>query len=120
MQGARAELTERSLGAPTSYNVVSSRYNLLTIARELGILVPDTAQISSRQELDDWGGRETLPWVVKSDGTWGGVGVRVVQSADKIDSSWRELTQIFSIYSGSETHGGQSRFIFISNMVEGN
>ena len=89
-----AELIERSLGAPASYTVVSSRYNLLTIARELGILVPDTAQVSSRQELDDWGGRESLPWVVKANGTWGGVGVRVVQSADKIDSSWRELTQI--------------------------
>jgi biotin carboxylase len=93
--GSKAvELIERSLGAPSSYNIVSSRYNLLTIARELGILVPDTVQVSSREELEDWSKRETLPWVVKADGTWGGVGVRVVESADKIDSSWRELTQI--------------------------
>jgi hypothetical protein len=88
------ELIERSLGAPASYNIVSSRYNLLTIARELGILVPDTAQISSRQELNEWSKRKSLPWVIKADGTWGGVGVRVVQSAEKIEPSWKELTQI--------------------------
>jgi hypothetical protein len=87
-------LIERSLGASASYGIVSSRYDLLAAARAAGILVPNTMQISSRQELEEWSGRESLPWVVKANGTWGGVGVRVVQSADQVDSSWRELRQI--------------------------
>jgi formate-dependent phosphoribosylglycinamide formyltransferase (GAR transformylase) len=87
-------LIERSLGSPASYSIVSSRNELLAIAREEGVRVPNTKAIRSQEDFESWRMEESLPWVVKADGTWGGVGVRVIQSADKFDQACTELSQI--------------------------
>lgn len=78
--GRLMELIERSLGAPTGYGVVSKRCDLLNLAREEGIAVPDTSRLTSAEDLEVWGAGHALPWVVKTDGSWGGHGVRIVQS----------------------------------------
>ena len=87
-------LIERSLGLPESYPIVSSRNDLLAIAREEGVRVPRTSRINSAQDLHSWQTREAFPWVIKADGTWGGVGVRVVQSAEQAEHACAELAQI--------------------------
>lgn len=88
-----AALIERSLGPASSHGVVSSRYDLLAIARQEGILVPETARITTLEELRSWSAREPLPWILKADGTWGGGGVRVVRSNEGLDESFRQLTR---------------------------
>jgi biotin carboxylase len=87
-------LLERSLGLPGSYPIVSSRFKLLALAQEEGIRVPKTIRVSSLQDIDPWLAREPFPWVIKADGTWGGVGVRVVHSKDEVEPSWIELARM--------------------------
>lgn len=87
-------LIERSLGSPASHAIVSSRFDLLAIAREEGVRVPRTARILSPEDIDEWQKQEALPWVVKADGTWGGVGVRIVESAQETTEACSELTKM--------------------------
>ncbi len=86
-------LIERSLGDPASQPIVRSRYRLLGCARELGIDVPDTVRVSSEDEvrgvLARWGGSPKA--VLKIDGTWGGEGVRVVDSPSAAARAFRML-----------------------------
>lgn len=89
-----ASLIERSLGLPESYPIVSSRNDLLTIARDEGVRVPRASPICSIEDLHNWQTQEPFPWVIKADGTWGGVGVRVVQSTEEAELACRELAQI--------------------------
>ncbi len=88
------ELIERSLGWPGSYSIVSSRFDLLSIAGQEGVRIPTTHKVESAQELNALQGQETMPWVLKANGTWGGVGVRVIHSAAEIEPAWRELTRV--------------------------
>jgi hypothetical protein len=87
-------LIERSLGSPANHEIVSSRYELMSIAQEAGVRVPTTIQIHSRDRLNSPQMNGPFPRVIKIDGTWGGVGVRVVHSDAEIQKSWAELTQI--------------------------
>ena len=91
---ATATLIERSLGSPGSHAIVSSRYDLLAVAREEGIRVPNTSSVNSVEDFNRWRRQEQLPWVIKADGTWGGVGVRVLRSEEGFEQSWSELTQM--------------------------
>ena len=87
-------LIERSLGAPASYAVVSSRYMLLSIAQEEGVRVPHTRLVSRPVALGEWRSKEPFPWVLKADRTWGGGGVRIVQSQEEAETSLRQLAQM--------------------------
>jgi|SRR5579872_3232032 len=98
VQGANGRkmraLIERSLGAPASYMVVSSRYTLLSIAQEDGVRVPRTRLVSRPAALDEWRRSEPFPWVLKAEGTWGGGGVRIVHSEEEAEQSLHQLAQI--------------------------
>lgn len=87
-------LIERSLGAPGSHPIVASRYDLLTLAREEGVLTPDTARIDNQADLDNWSAHQPYPWVLKADGTWGGGGVRVIRSMEDAQRSLRQLEKM--------------------------
>lgn len=88
------ELIERSLGVPASHSIVASRFELLRVAREEGIRVPDMCRVHDSRDLEAWRMQQPLPWVLKADGTWGGRGVRVVHSLDEVHRSIESLTQI--------------------------
>jgi hypothetical protein len=90
-------LIERSLGPEASHSVVSSRYDLLSLAREEGVRVPETGRVDTPQDLVDWQTRESFPWVLKADGTWGGGGVKIVHSADEIQQSFTQLARMFRL-----------------------
>lgn len=76
-----ASLIERSLGSPSSYPIVSSRYELLATAQQAGIRVPRTSRLDCLEDLESWEKSEILPWMMKADGSWGGNGVRIVRTA---------------------------------------
>jgi hypothetical protein len=90
-----AALIERSLGSPASHSVVSSRYELLALAREEGVRVPNTSRLDTPEDLESWCSRESLPWVFKVDGTWGGGGVEIVHATDQVQPSFRQLARLF-------------------------
>jgi hypothetical protein len=87
-------LIERSLGPSASRAIVSSRYELLDIARQEGVRVPRTCRVTTVGELEAWQSSEPLPWILKADGTWGGVGVKVIRSREGIERTFRQLNKI--------------------------
>ena len=98
-RGARglASLLERSLGAADSFPVVASRYELLEIARQEGVRVPRTFAIRSARELPELAGSQPFPWVLKADGTWGGGGVKIVDSVVQGEQALEELRRTFRL-----------------------
>lgn len=86
-----ADLIERSLGSPASFEVVSSRYWLLEAARSEGILIPTMARVGRCDALDALFDQISLPWMIKADGTSGGRGVRIVRTRDEARRVVREL-----------------------------
>jgi biotin carboxylase len=89
-----AALIERSLGAPQSHSIVSSRYELIEAARKEGIRVPRSAQICNAGDLEAWRANEPFPWVSKADGTWGGNGVRIITKTEEGLSALTQLEQM--------------------------
>jgi hypothetical protein len=93
-QGARiATLIERSLGSPESYPIVSSRYDLLKIAREERLRVPNTIPIKAIEDLDPWQVEQALPWVLKADGTFGGRGVKIAHNQEQARRFFLEMNR---------------------------
>jgi ATP-grasp domain len=90
---AIATLIERSLGAPESFSVASSRESLIRIARSEGIPVPETRSIRELEDLRNWSTEYAPPWVIKADGTWGGRGVRIALSRDEAERYFAHLME---------------------------
>jgi len=86
-------LIECSMGSPQSFLLLRSRAGLMQRAPHLGIRVPQTQFISSREHILAWFRHHPGPAVVKLDGTWGGTGVRVVASAAEALSAWKQFTR---------------------------
>jgi len=92
--GCRVDLSTLiaySLGAPESYDTVASRSSLLEIAREEGILTPQTQVIESRGDLQWWGFTHGFPCVLKADGTTGGAGVRIAHTLEEARIGYSDL-----------------------------
>ena len=86
-------LIVRSLGPPESYPVVDSRYLLLKIAREEGILTPATSVIINLGNLEQWRLAQPFPWVLKVDGTAAGFGVRIAPTLGEARGYFSDLRQ---------------------------
>jgi len=86
-----AELIERSLGSAASFSIAGSRSGLMAAAVEQGIRVPTTWQVSSVEDLKT--AQVPFPWMLKSDGSWGGHGVRLVESREEAERAYAELAQ---------------------------
>jgi hypothetical protein len=84
---------ERSLGSPDSFSVADRRSDLIAIARAEGIRAPDMVRVTMVDELEAALDRVGLPAVMKVDGTWGGLGVRVVHSLAEAATVMRTLSR---------------------------
>ena len=89
-------LIERSLGLPDSYPIVLARHQLLRIAQEEGIRVPDSKEIHTEADLGSWQAHHTFPWVLKTDGTSAGLGVKIAHSGEQARRFLRELTGYYT------------------------
>jgi hypothetical protein len=92
---AIAELIARSLGSPESFPVVAGRCELLEIAKQAGLRVPCTKLLKTVDDLKSWGGSNELPWVLKGDGTFGGRGVKIAQTAKEAEYCFLEIQGLF-------------------------
>ena len=93
--GVVTELIARSLGSPESFSIVAGRCELLEIAKQEGLRVPQTKQLSTADDLKSWKTTNELPWVLKGDGTFGGRGVRIAQTPEEAESHFREIQELF-------------------------
>lgn len=84
-------LIERSLGLSDNFPIVRSRTRFAELAKKEGIRVPDTETVANLEELGDYIARMGFPVVLKSDGTSGGEGVRIVWTADEAERAFRVL-----------------------------
>jgi hypothetical protein len=87
------ELIARSLGDPDYFEAARSRFKLLSLAREEGVLVPDSAEIQDAADLGRWGENQEFPWVLKMDGNSSGLGVRVVETMAEAQQGRRMLAR---------------------------
>jgi len=92
-----AAVIEASLGNPESYDIVSSRHKLLAAAADAGVRVPRMCRVEDVEEFTAWKGKESYPWVLKADGTWGGGGVRIIQAQDQIVPALLHLGRMFRL-----------------------
>jgi len=88
------DLIRRSLGSTENFSTVSGRFEILALAREEGIPVPESSCIRTREDLRSFGAKFGFPIVVKADGTWGGRGVRIAQNIAEADQAWLELSEV--------------------------
>jgi hypothetical protein len=90
-ESAICTLIERSLGSPYSFPVVYERTAFMEMSQAAGVRVPKTALITNAAELEAWIAKAGLPMVLKSNGTSGGEGVRIVQTPGEARSAFRKL-----------------------------
>jgi hypothetical protein len=73
-------LLEKSLGDPAGFPIIDARSRLIALAGDLSVHAPQTAVVSSVAQLRDWIATLGAPLVLKTDGTSGGLGVRIAKS----------------------------------------
>jgi ATP-grasp domain len=86
-------LIERSLGGPAGYGIATTRHDLLMLARDRQLAVPDSAAISGIEDLRRLVAERPFPWVMKADGSWAGLGVRVVGSLAEAEVAYRAINR---------------------------
>jgi carbamoylphosphate synthase large subunit len=94
-RGDIAALLSRSLGSVDGFPIVSSRYEFLKIAREEGLRVPEMYAINALGELEQLKGARGFPWVMKVDGTSGGLGVQVVETPEGAERSFLQARKSY-------------------------
>jgi hypothetical protein len=88
---ATCALIERSLGAPENFPVLYARTKLIELAQAEGIRVPKTEVIRDSNDLKKWIAQAGLPTVLKTNGSSGGDGVRVVHTLEDAERALRIL-----------------------------
>jgi carbamoylphosphate synthase large subunit len=86
-----AALIERSLGASDAFDIAEHRAKVIAIARAEGVCAPEMVAVPSQDGLQAALARIGLPAVIKVDGTWGGMGVFVVHTAEQAERIFRRL-----------------------------
>jgi hypothetical protein len=89
--GVRA-LIEASIGCSIHYRTVRSRVRFLELAARAGLRTPETRPVATERELQQWFDSHPGPAVLKRDGTYGGSGVEIVNSAHQGREAWQKLT----------------------------
>ena len=91
VSGELRALLTRSLGAASSYRDLDSRSHIADLARQEGVAVPQTDAVRSGAELEAWIERNGLPAFLKTDGSSGGYGVRLVSTIEEARRAFASL-----------------------------
>jgi hypothetical protein len=85
-------LIERSLGDAGGFDITARKSVFVDLARSAGIAVPQTVVVGSLDELHARLASTAFPCVLKADGSFGGLAVRIVHSAAEADHAFAALT----------------------------
>jgi len=88
-----ADLIERSLGSPAAFSIVSSRGALLRSAQAEAVPVPEVSEVITLEQLRCLSETKSYPWVMKVDGSWGGLGVKVVRSPAEAEACFHRMRE---------------------------
>jgi D-alanine-D-alanine ligase-like ATP-grasp enzyme len=86
-----AGLIERSLGSPSASTMGRLKSDFVTLARDEGMAVPATTVVHDARAMRQLLADRPFPLVLKLDGTFGGMGVRIVRDAVEGERAFREL-----------------------------
>jgi glutathione synthase/RimK-type ligase-like ATP-grasp enzyme len=81
----------RSLGSPANFPMLYERATFIDMAAAEGVRVPKMTVVSSLDEMRKWATNVGLPIVLKSDGSSGGEGVRVVHTMPDAERAFNKL-----------------------------
>ncbi|WP_158658830.1 thioesterase domain-containing protein [Methylocystis bryophila] len=84
-------LIERSLGDPKYYASLYNRQWMNDLARRLGVATPQTTPLLEEEAIPAALATTGFPAFIKTDGSWGGMGVRRVRTLEEARSNWRAL-----------------------------
>ncbi|HSM94463.1 MAG TPA: ATP-grasp domain-containing protein [Rhizomicrobium sp.] len=87
-----AVVIAQSLGKTANYPKLMSRSGFIEAAREANVRTPLTRAIMSDADLEDAISEIGFPSVLKTDGTWGGAGVVIVNDRDEALLAYRRLS----------------------------
>ncbi len=73
-------LLENVLGSSDVREILKSRYKLIALARDEGVLAPETEVVEAKSDLERWASTKGLNAYLKRDGSFGGDGTRQVSS----------------------------------------
>lgn len=85
-------LIERSLGDAGSFDIAARKTAFVDMARSTGIGVPQTVVVGNLDELHARLASTVFPCVLKADGSFGGLAVRVIHSAAEAEQAFAALT----------------------------
>jgi carbamoylphosphate synthase large subunit len=86
-------LIEKSTAPAPSYDIITSRAALLSLAQRQGARVPASMPLRDISELDKWTSENAAPFVLKADGSWAGFGVRIISDASAAEGAYRRMTR---------------------------
>jgi biotin carboxylase len=90
-------LLQRCGGGARAMTLGRSRNALMELAVREGVAVPETVAVDTEGDLEAAIARLGLPSVLKADATFGGRGVRVVESLAEARAAWRRLHRAPSV-----------------------
>ena len=90
--------SKNSLGAAAGFRTVKSRDALLSLARHLGIRAPESIALPDAESLETWMNRQAAPFVLKADGSWAGLGVRIISDKEAAHHAWHQMRQPLTFY----------------------
>ena len=70
-----------------------TRSEIIDIARATGVAAPPMRRVDNLAELDQWIEEHGFPVVLKTDGSWGGRGVAIVNDRPGAIRAWRRLAR---------------------------
>jgi ATP-grasp domain len=88
-----SRVLRQSLCSESNFSVTQSRQGLMALAAREYVLVPENCSVSDVGELRDWLPDHPLPWVIKADGSWAGMGVRIVDTLAEAEAAYREMSR---------------------------
>jgi len=86
-------LIERSTAPAAHFPVITSRAELLSLARRLGVRVPTSMALPDIAALNGWTAQNAAPFVLKADGSWSGFGVRIISNATTAAATYLRMTR---------------------------
>src|SRR4051812_43006422 len=92
------KLIEASLGSVSAFTMGGRKSRLVQLAREEGVLVPDTRMVPGLRELRSLLAGRRFPLVLKQDESFGGLAVRIVRDAAEAERCFLELRTAGSSY----------------------
>jgi hypothetical protein len=89
-------LIAHSLGEPAKYPIFFSRAQISSVARSVGVFSPTVTNISNRTELFSQLENIGFPAVLKTNGSYGGLGVAIVHNRAEAKRAFHELLAYYS------------------------